>query len=281
MRRAVETKRIELGVIARADCAIVTTAAETREIQAQLPQPITTIVEMPICVEVNKSNVPFDERRDIIFLAGFAHPPNIDAASFFVREVWPLLCDRLPSGARVLIVGSNPSDQVKALANERIVVTGYVPELQPWFDVARVFIAPLRFGAGMKGKVIQALAHGVPSVMTGIAAEGIGLEHGREALIADPPAVFADAVLSLYSDEQRWATIQQNGYDFIARHFSNDVGRELCRRTLEVASKAWTQRQDARRTRELAQILEQDSGALAIAGSLRAQDVTLRATGSG
>ncbi|WP_168207233.1 glycosyltransferase [Tardiphaga sp. vice278] len=274
LRRTAQTKVAELGFIARADCAIVTSPAETEEIQAQMPRPINTIVEMPICVDVNMSAADFHQRNDIMFLAGFAHPPNIDAATFLAREIWPLVCDRLPAEARLLIVGSNPSDDVKALAGSRIIVTGYVPELHPWFDRARVFVAPLRFGAGIKGKVIQALAHGVPSVMTAIAAEGIGLQHGRDALIADEPQLIANALLELYSDQKKWVQVQQAGYDYVTRHLSSEIGTKLCRRALDVATAAWSMRSQLQRQRILTDILDHDSGAECVAPVVPPADIS-------
>ena len=253
--RAAETRRRELEIIARADCAIVTSSAETVEIQARMPTPLKTIVEMPIFVEAQESNVAFAERRDVMFLAGFAHPPNIDAAEFLVREVWPLLVKRLPPDARLLLAGASPSPAVQALATDRIIVTGFVPDLQPWFDKARVFTAPLRYGAGIKGKVIQSLALGTPAVISGIAAEGIGLENGIHALIADRPEEQAEHILTLYFDEQKWTRMQRAAYDFVIDKFSRERGTRCCQEALDVANATRLQRSEIRLKRELAEIL--------------------------
>ena len=117
--------------------------------------PVSNILEFPYITDIHPTKVDFDQRNDIMFLGGYAHLPNVDAVTFFVQKVWPRLLSRLPHQARFLIVGAAPSAEVKALADQRIIVTGMVPDLSPWFDQARVFVAPLRYGAGIKGKLIQ------------------------------------------------------------------------------------------------------------------------------
>jgi len=129
----------------------------------------------PYVTDVRRSQTPFEARRDIMFLGGFAHSPNVDGVRYFVSDIWPNLAAGLPADARLLIVGAAPTQPVLELANDRILVTGYVPELKPYFDRARVFVVPLRYGAGIKGKLVESLAHGVPSIATSIAVEGMGI----------------------------------------------------------------------------------------------------------
>ncbi|WP_176212403.1 glycosyltransferase [Metallibacterium scheffleri] len=114
------------------------------------------------------------EREGLIFVAGFAHPPNVDAALWLVREVLPRLHQHMP-GLRLSLVGSNPSADVRALQDERVEVTGFVTdaELAQRYAHARVAVAPLRFGGGIKGKVIEAMRHGVPCVTTSAGAQGL------------------------------------------------------------------------------------------------------------
>ena len=108
-------------------------------------------------------------------------------------------------------------------------IHGHVPDLQPLLDGARVSIAPLRYGAGVKGKVNQAMAHGLPVVATTAAVEGMHLRDGEDVLVADDAAGFADAVLRLHDDEALWSRLSANGRDNVARHFSLDAARAVVR----------------------------------------------------
>ena len=181
--RAKARREQELGLIAEVDCTLVPTEVEKRIIEEQLP--LDNVLVLPYVVPARRSDVPFEERQDIMFLGGYRHPPNVDAVEFFVSEVWPLLLDDLPETARFMIVGANPPDRIRSLASDRIIVTGHVADLGEYFDGARVLVAPLRFGAGVKGKVIQSMAYGLPTVMSSIAAEGIMLTSGEQAFIAE------------------------------------------------------------------------------------------------
>ena len=124
------------------------------------------------------------------------------------------------------IVGSNPTTEVTSLQSDDIVVTGFVKDVSPYFDNCRVFVAPLRFGAGMKGKITQCMSLGLPLVTTTIGAEGIGLVNGINALIADDPREFAESVLKLYSDEQLWNSFSKSSIRHIRENYSVEVIRK-------------------------------------------------------
>ena len=177
---------------------------------------------------------------------------------FFVSEIWPKVMRELPAEARFFIVGDSGPDAVGCLASERIVVTGYVPDLKPYFDRARVTVAPLRYGAGIKGKVIQGLCFGAPSVITPIAAEGIGLTSGQELVIAEGTVEFADRVVDLYHDEHLWNSIQQKGYDFVESNYSWKRCLQLCERALDVADGVWLRRHEAARRRLLKDLMREN-----------------------
>jgi glycosyltransferase involved in cell wall biosynthesis len=133
-------------------------------------------------------------------------------------------------------VGTNPPSQVTDLEGSGINVTGRVPDLAPFFGDARVFVAPLLHGAGIKIKVLESLGHGVPTVVTSLAAEGLHLTDGVDTLIADSPDDFAAAVIRLYSDEDLWGRLVAGGYDLIERHFSRATMETTMRGVLELAT---------------------------------------------
>ncbi len=110
---------------------------------------------------------------------------------------------------------------------------GFVEDPVPWFDRARVFVAPLRFGAGIKGKIAQSLSLGLPVVTTSIGAEGMHLEDGKHVLIADSPRDFAAAVIRLYNDSALWDTLAENGRSHVAQNFSSTAARETLSRLLQ------------------------------------------------
>ena len=181
--------------------------------------------------EINGARHQFAEREGLWFVGGFQHPPNVDAMQWFVREVWPRIAERLPD-ARFHIVGSKMPDAIRRLAGERVEVHGHVPDLSPFLDRCRIAVAPLRYGAGVKGKVNQSMAHGQPVVATPIAVEGMHVVPGEDALVAESPDAFADAVVALYGDESLWTKLSEGGVRNVERAFSFDAAREALARIL-------------------------------------------------
>jgi len=252
---AAVTQATELELIAKADCSVVHTSAELDIIQTQLPAPASNILVFPYVTDVRRSHIPFEARRDIMFLGGFAHSPNVDGARYFVSDIWPKLSAELPADSRLLIVGAAPTQAVLELANDRILVTGYVPELKPYFDCARVFVVPLRYGAGIKGKLVESLAHGVPSIATSIAVEGMGIVDGRDCIVADEADDFGRNVLKVYNDADLWRGLQEAGYAFVEESYSWTRCLELCTQALDMADMTWLRRQEARGRQRLEAIM--------------------------
>jgi len=169
---------------------------------------------------------PAPAGHDIVFVAGFGHPPNEDAACWFATSILPLIAERVPT-VRLLIVGSHPTSRVRALAGALIVVTGAVSEseLIGHYDDARVAVVPLRVGAGVKLKVVEALAEGTPLVTTDVGAQGLpGLD--RVASVQNDPAAFADAVCALLTDDDLWNARSAAGTDYATARFRPAMLRE-------------------------------------------------------
>ncbi|MGY4493063.1 glycosyltransferase [Pseudomonas sp. TE3610] len=160
------------------------------------------------------------QRRGILFVAGFAHLPNVDGALWFVKEVLPLVKAKWPD-LHLYMVGSNPKDEIKALHGDDITVTGYVSDevLAQYYVDCRVSVAPLRFGGGMKGKVLEAMKFGMPCVTTPTGVQG--LEQTSSFMpVAETAQDFADHIESLLQDDERWKTISAEGQRFIEANFS-------------------------------------------------------------
>jgi glycosyltransferase involved in cell wall biosynthesis len=190
---------------------------------------------LPNIMDVSRTPPPgYDVREHIVFIGGFNHPPNVDAVVYFVQEILPLVVTRLPDVVFV-IVGSNSPDQVRQLAGKNVRVLGYVENVTPIFEQARVAVAPLRFGAGVKGKVNQSMAYGVPTVVTPIAAEGMHLVDEDNAMIADDPVRFADAIIRLWTSKTLWERISANGRENVREHFSVESASRHIDELLEFA----------------------------------------------
>jgi len=174
---------------------------------------------------------PFAQREGILFVGSFPHLPNRDAAHWLVEDILPLIRHQLPT-LPVLLVGSQPTDDIRELAGDGVRVLGWVPDLTDLYERARLFVAPLRYGAGMKGKVGESLAYGLPVVTTPIGAEGMGLQHEDDVLVAETAEDFASAVVRAYCDAGLWSRLATCGRRSILRRFSPDAVRPLLARVL-------------------------------------------------
>lgn len=228
-RAAERTREMELRTMRLADATIVVSSVE--EVMLRREAPDIRLSHIPLLCDAAGRSAGFASRRDILFIGGYEHLPNVDAVLYFAAEIWPLIRTRLPD-ARFLVLGSNAPAEVLALEGNGISVVGYVEELAPYFNRCRLSVAPLRFGAGIKGKIATSLGFGVPCIATRIAVEGMGLTSDREILVADTPAEFADAVASLYADEALWSSLSGRGLEFIERNMSLAAGQERLRALL-------------------------------------------------
>jgi len=228
LRDARLTRKRELDIIAQTDTTLVVSAME-RELLAQ-DAPAADVELLSNLHRPAGSGLPFAQRRDLVFVGGFRHPPNVDAVSWFAETVFPIIRAKLPD-VKFHCIGSHAPERILALAqHEGVVVHGHMPDISPYMDGARIGLAPLRYGAGVKGKVNLSMAHGQPVVATPCAVEGMHLRDGHDVLVAESAQAFADAVVRLYADEALWQDLSDNGLNNIARHFSLDAAREVVRR---------------------------------------------------
>jgi O-antigen biosynthesis protein len=219
-----ETMReLELGLVRGSDVTIVVSDEEREQLEAEAPG--SRVVVVPVVNEIAERVPPLDGRRGVLFVGGFEHPPNADAALQLVQEVMPLVWERL-GDVPVTIAGSKPTDEIKALASANVDVAGWVEDLQPLLDGCRLLAAPLRFGAGMKGKITQSLGAGLPVVTTPTGAEGLGVEDGRELLVAEAAAELAERIVRLHTDDELWRRLSAAGQDVVRRVASIELMRE-------------------------------------------------------
>ena len=227
-RAAEATRALELEMVRGSDVNVVVSEDEATLLAREAPG--ARIEVLSNVHEVAGSGLPFAQRSDLVFVGGFRHPPNVDAVRWFCSEVFPRVRAQLPQ-LRFHCVGDGPPPDIARLdGRDGIHVHGYVADLSPYMDGCRIAVAPLRVGAGVKGKINLSMAHGQPVVATPVAAEGMHLRDGHDVLLAGDADGFADAIVRLYGDASLWTSLAVNGLDSVRRHFSADAARPAVRR---------------------------------------------------
>jgi glycosyltransferase involved in cell wall biosynthesis len=228
---ALRSKKWELAAVRAADCTLVVSPTEKALLEQACPGAKTHILS--VIQTVYGSARSFSEREGIIFIGSFPHHPNVDAMQYFVDKIYPLLRTQIP-GEKIIIIGPEPPDWLQKRATDDLNIMGYVPDIAPYFDRCKLSIAPLRYGAGVNGKIMLSMSYGVPVVASSVAAEGIPLTNGKEVLIADNPLDFSQAIVKLSHDERLWNHLSKNGLGIINQHFSFETGRSHLVRLLEM-----------------------------------------------
>lgn len=216
-------QELELACATAADATIVVTDEEASVLRASDTGPIAVV---PTIHDVEAiGTMGYAATNGLIFIGGYNHTPNVDAAKWLVEDIMPLVWEQLPD-VKLTLLGSNPPESLRSLANECIAVPGYIADVGPYFRAARVFVAPLRYGAGVNGKIGQALAFAVPIVTTAVGAKGFGLSHGSTAMVVEGARDFADAIVGLYRDRALWEKISVASTEPLAPFRSGNVVRE-------------------------------------------------------
>ncbi len=223
-KQAKRMRGIEFELMRKSDMTIVISEAEAALLHQQEASLRLTV--MPYMREIPGCGHIFSERKDIVFIGGYDHSPNIDAVEYFVKDIWPQIHALLPE-VRFLMIGSKMPEQIKALErHDGVFAIGYVENLAHYFDYCKISVVPLRFGAGIKGKIGTSASYGVPSVATTIAVEGMGFVDGEHILVSDDPADFAALVVKLYQDEALWNRLSQACLAKVDEQYSLKAGKK-------------------------------------------------------
>lgn len=227
-------REIEFGIFRSVDCVMTPSCEEVKVINEAVPSAnVREVLPYFYPPDPVRRNASFSNRHDMVFVGGFGHTPNVDAATWLVREILPLVWKQLPD-ARLLIIGSNPPAVVTALASERVEVVGYVPEVEPYYERARISVNPLRYGAGVKGKIVASLRSGIPVVTTPIGNEGIGLRDGLDGFVGESPEALAERIVTLYRDDALCSQFARAGRSVIRRQFSEMKARRILSEILDI-----------------------------------------------
>ena len=232
-----EMRRLEQRVWRHFDVVLYPSEEEAAVVRAMAPGTLVRGI-VPFCFDEIASPAAPPRGHDVLFVAGFAHPPNVDAALFLVREVIPRL-EAEVGPVEVTLAGSNPTADVLALAGPRVSVTGYVTDevLGALYGRHRACVVPLRFGAGVKGKVVESLSHGVPLVTTSVGTQGIA---GLDAVVPvhDDADGIAAALARLLGDDAAWMAQSAAQVAFARRFFSPAAMRHSVLAALEAGEAA-------------------------------------------
>jgi glycosyltransferase involved in cell wall biosynthesis len=228
---ALRVKVAELAVYQAADVIVTVTGEDTYTLLKE--DPSLAIVTIPNIHALHEPVKPTPENANrLVFVGSFIHEPNVDAMHHFCGEIMPLIAEAVPE-VHLRIIGNAPPPGIASLASERVEVLGYVPETKPFLETSAVSIAPLRFGAGMKGKIGEAMSFSLPVVTTTIGVEGFGLTPGKDVLVGDTPEAFALAVVSMLRDTALWAQVGAAGFAFIRDNYSEPVVRRAVYRLFD------------------------------------------------
>lgn len=222
LKRSIEIKNRELNIYKKADRVLAITGEDANVLRKDCPD-----LRVEVVPNIHRLQLGPDkqQKNSLIFVGGFLHNPNIDAVLYFCKKILPLVKKKLPH-VELAIVGSHPPEEIRQLRNSSIEVTGYVSSTTPYLHRSYISVAPLRYGAGMKGKIGEAMAHGVPVVTTLIGAQGMNLKNGEDAMIADSPAGFSESIIELVQNDDLYKRIQNNSIEYVKGNLTPDAVKE-------------------------------------------------------
>jgi len=228
-------KEAEMRAVRLADAVITHSTYEAQLLAREAPGAEVHVIAWPVGVRTRK--VAPSDRQGIALIAGYRHRPNVDAALWLVKEIMPKVWERNPA-TECLLIGSRMPDELRQLARKGVTPLGQIDRLDGIFDRVRMTVAPLRYGAGIKGKVIDSLAAGVPCVGTPIAAEGLDLPARLLGLFADSAEEIAELICRLYRDDEEHEGCAEAGRRFVREAFSAPQIDRLMRAVTACNSKA-------------------------------------------
>ena len=220
----IEMQARELKMAHQVDLTITVTPTERELLQSQGVKQVAVVPNIHTAYEHNLPG--FAERTGILFIGSYNHTPNIDAVKWLCQEIMPIVWQTNPN-IKVTLLGSNPNSEISALESDCITVTGYIDDVSPYFLSHKLSVSPLRYGAGMKGKIGQSLEYSLPVVSTSIGTEGMNLAAEEHILVANTTREFAQQILRVYHDATLWHKLSDNSKSAIAAYAPDAIEQKL------------------------------------------------------
>ena len=245
-KQAKITRKTELRLARKADAIVVVSDREKVLLEEAVDD--KPVFHMPLIREIPRTGkTGFSERHGIAFIGNYLHEPNLDAVRHFVHEIWPVFHAAVPSAELILGGAQMPVEVERLEASEGVRTIGYIEDLASLFNRIRLTVAPLRYGAGAKGKVVSSLCHGVPVVASPVAAEGMSLKDGRDILVARDKAEWAQHLKAAYCDEAVWRKLRKGGLAAMRKSHTLEAGTKVLRQILDLDDDVPATDQEVRR----------------------------------
>ncbi len=228
----------EIAAILRSDISLIISSFEMELLTQTFKVDASLLHYLPFMVDLEKCPVKtsgFSDRKNFMTVGNFRHAPNWDAV-LYLQKIWPLIKQRIPD-AKLHIYGSYPPPKATALNNPNtgFLIKGWVKDVGTVMEKSRICLAPIRFGAGIKGKLLDAMIAQTPSITTSVGSEGMHQQEPWPGVVADDLNGFVDAAVQLYNDEQGWLEAQRKGVSLLhARYDSHSLGAQLVTRISEL-----------------------------------------------
>lgn len=249
-----ETAKRELASILRSDLSLIISEVEMTILKDTFQISSEILYYLPfLAVEVSENVPSFQERKHFISIGNFLHAPNADAVLFLKSDIWPKIKQQLPE-AELHIYGAYAPKHILEMYNEKegFIIKGWAEAVSEMMQKAKVCLAPLRFGAGLKGKLLDAALNGTPAVTTSIGVEGMY----AIAISKENVSAFVDASVQLYSQEKIWKEQQQEAFQVVAKHFNRE---HFSKDFIEKLNRLQTQLKQHRQANFMGQILQHQS----------------------
>ena len=225
-----EIAKREIASILRCDLSLIISEFEMKVLGDIFKINPNLLHYLPLFIDLKKENTPLDfhQKKDFVFIGNFLHEPNWDAVKQLKEKIWSKISKELPD-AMMHIYGAYPSQKVLQLHNpkEKFLIHGRAENANDVIINAKILLAPMRFGAGLKGKLLEAMQLGTPSITTNVGVEGINANHNWNGFITDDFNEFASKAVLLYKDETIWNQSQKNGFVILEQRFKPNLFQNL------------------------------------------------------
>lgn len=221
-KASAEWKKTEFRLFEKSDVILTPTPTEKEIIKADFPDKEIEVMPAFFYPEIAKPITNFNGRKGLLFVGGFVHTPNVDAVEWFVEKVLPLVRKQIPD-IQLFVVGSNTPERIMQLASDNVIIKGFLSDdhLQEMYQTVRMAVTPLRYGAGLKGKTVEAMVKGLPLVSTSFGIEGMpGIDNILQA--NDTEESFANAIISNYNDTEKLDKLSASLVKYASEHFTKE-----------------------------------------------------------